>query len=184
MTPEEMAADAAGALAAGTNVTLVLRKGQKMPQKFPRGELLCENFDGSRCYSYSPLKVLAWLNRTGLVKVTATVAPNARLTAPDTAHSLRRLMNIACILEQRTYNHGDPPPDGYLAWHEWAAVQHKAGLRQRQCCRCGLWNYPQELSADTDECTDCAESLVTASSETAPPPTSPCGRSRGCPCAR
>ena len=51
MTPESMAADAAGALAAGTNMTLVRRKGQKMPPKFPRGELLCENFDGSRCYS-------------------------------------------------------------------------------------------------------------------------------------
>ena len=62
MTPEAMAADAAGALAAGTNMTLVRRKGQKMPPKFPRGEPLCENFDGSRCYSYSPLKVLAWIH--------------------------------------------------------------------------------------------------------------------------
>ncbi len=79
MTPEAMAADAAGALAAGTNMTLVRRKGQKMPPKFPRGELLCENFDGSRCYSYSPLKVLAWLNAMGLVKVIATVAPNTRI---------------------------------------------------------------------------------------------------------
>jgi hypothetical protein len=75
-TPEAMAADAAGALAAGTNMTLVRRKGQKMPPKFPRGELLSENFDGSRCYSYSPLKVLAWLSAMGLVKVTATKAPN------------------------------------------------------------------------------------------------------------
>jgi hypothetical protein len=80
MTPETMAADAAGALAAGTNMTLVRRKGQKMPPKFPRGELLCENFDGTRCYSYSPLKVLAWLSAMGLVKVTATAAPNAQVT--------------------------------------------------------------------------------------------------------
>lgn len=83
MTPEAMAADAAGALAAGTNMTLVRRKGQKMPPKFPRGELLCENFDGSRCYSYSPLKVLAWLSAMGLVKVTATAAPNAGVTGAE-----------------------------------------------------------------------------------------------------
>lgn len=25
-------------------------------------------------------------------------------------------------------------------------VQHKAGLRQKECGRCGLWKYPQELS--------------------------------------
>jgi len=80
MTPEALAAYAAGALAAGTNMTLVRRKGQKMPPKFPRGELLCENFDGARCYSYSPLKVLAWLSAMGLVKVTATQAPNAEIT--------------------------------------------------------------------------------------------------------
>ena len=94
MTPEAMAADAAGALAAGTNMTLVRSKGQKMPPKFPRGELLCENFDGSRCYSYSPLKVLAWLSAMGLVKVTATAAPNARLTAaaPDLLAALQALV--------------------------------------------------------------------------------------------
>lgn len=77
MTPEAMAADAAGALAAGTNITLVRRRGQKMPPKFPRGELLCESFDGTKCYSYDPLKVLAWLSAMGLVNVTATAAPNA-----------------------------------------------------------------------------------------------------------
>ena len=72
MTPEAMARDAASALADGTNMTLVRRKGGKMPPKFPRGELLCENFDGSRVYSHDPLKVLAWLSAMGLVKVTAT----------------------------------------------------------------------------------------------------------------
>ena len=77
MTPESMAADAAGALAAGTRMTLVRRQGVKMPPKFPRGELLCENYDGTRCYSYDPLKVLAWLSAMGLVKMTATKAPNA-----------------------------------------------------------------------------------------------------------
>lgn len=55
-------------------------------------------------------------------------------------------MNVACILEQSDYKPGDPAPEGYLAWHEWAEVQHKAGLRQVECGRCGLWRYPQELS--------------------------------------
>lgn len=39
---------------------------------------------------------------------------------------------------------GDPRPDGYLAFHEWAEVQHKGGLRQQQCSTCGLWFFPQE----------------------------------------
>ena len=59
-------------------------------------------------------------------------------------------MRVACVLEQDTYKPGDPAPDGYLAWHEWAEVQHKAGLRQKQCGRCGLWRYPQELSDKID----------------------------------
>lgn len=57
-----------------------------------------------------------------------------------------------CILEQNNYKAGDQAPEGYLAWHEWAEVQHKAGLRQKQCGRCGLWRYPQELSAHLDRC--------------------------------
>jgi len=73
VTPDEMAADAVAALFAGTNMTLVLAKGQKKPRKFPRGELLSENFDGSRCYSYSPLKVLAWLSAMRLIKAVKVV---------------------------------------------------------------------------------------------------------------
>ena len=45
---------------------------------------------------------------------------------------------------------GDQAPEGYLAWHEWAEVQHKAGLRQKECGRCGKWKYPQELSDQHD----------------------------------
>lgn len=45
---------------------------------------------------------------------------------------------------------GDQAQGGYLAWHEWAEVQHKAGLRQKECGRCGKWKYPQELSAKID----------------------------------
>jgi hypothetical protein len=41
---------------------------------------------------------------------------------------------------------GDPEPSGYLDWHAWAKVQHKAGLRQSQCARCCLWCYPQQMS--------------------------------------
>ncbi len=41
---------------------------------------------------------------------------------------------------------GDPPPSGYIAWMGWAEAQHKAGFRQAQCGRCGLWKFPQELS--------------------------------------
>jgi len=55
------------------------------------------------------------------------------------------------ILEQATYAPGDPAPQGYLAWHEWADTQHKAGLRQKECGRCGKWRYPQELSGQRDQ---------------------------------
>ena len=57
-------------------------------------------------------------------------------------------LRVVCILEQATYKPGDQAPEGYLAWHEWAEAQHKAGLRQQQCGRCGLWRYPQELSGE------------------------------------
>ena len=43
---------------------------------------------------------------------------------------------------------GDPAPSGYLESHEWARAQHKAGIRQRQCPKCNLWRYPQELSGE------------------------------------
>lgn len=55
-------------------------------------------------------------------------------------------MSVACILGQETYKPGDQPPDGYLAWHEWADVQRKAGIKQEQCGECGLWRTPQEMS--------------------------------------
>lgn len=55
---------------------------------------------------------------------------------------------VMCV--QPTFNPGDQAPDGYLAWHEWADVQHKAGLRQKECGRCGKWRYPQELSGTID----------------------------------
>lgn len=72
MTPEALAIDAAAAIQAGTRMTLLRGRGVKMPPKFPRGELLCENHDGTRAYSYDPMRVLAWLSAMGLVKVLAT----------------------------------------------------------------------------------------------------------------
>jgi hypothetical protein len=54
---------------------------------------------------------------------------------------------IACITP--SFKPGDPPPDGYLAWHEWAEAQRKAGIKQVQCGRCGLWKTPQELNSKT-----------------------------------
>ena len=50
---------------------------------------------------------------------------------------------------QSTYKPGDQPPGGYLAWHEWAEVQHKAGIKQVKCGKCGLWKTPQELRSKT-----------------------------------
>ena len=44
-----------------------------------------------------------------------------------------------------TFKAGDPPPSGYVAWHEWAKVQGRAGLRQRKCRRCDRYKFPQEL---------------------------------------
>jgi hypothetical protein len=49
-----------------------------------------------------------------------------------------------CIQVIPTFKAGDQPPKGYLAWHEWARVQLKAGLRQKRCIVCGLLRFPQE----------------------------------------
>lgn len=56
----------------------------------------------------------------------------------------------ALMLVGAEYKPGDQAPSGYLAWHEWADVQHKAGLRQRQCCACGKWAYPQQIASDRE----------------------------------
>jgi hypothetical protein len=53
---------------------------------------------------------------------------------------------------------GDPRPAGYAAWHEWAAAQHRAGLRQARCRNCGLWKFPQELR-DGRLCAACAAAV-------------------------
>lgn len=47
------------------------------------------------------------------------------------------------------YKPGDPPPSGYCDWHEWARVQHKAGLRQKRCDRCCRLRFPPEIATVT-----------------------------------
>ena len=53
-------------------------------------------------------------------------------------------MRVGCLLQIPEYKAGDQPPPGYLEWHEWAKTQHKAGLRQSRCPKCGKWRYSQE----------------------------------------
>ena len=57
----------------------------------------------------------------------------------------------AILTHQDGWKAGGPPPSDpsdYLGWQAWAEVQHKAGLRQKQC-GCGKWKFPQELSGKT-----------------------------------
>lgn len=79
MTPQEMATEAKAAMLAGTRLTMVRVRGIKLPPKFPRGELLCENHDGRNVYSYDPAKVIAWLNKYRLVAV-EILTPNVEVT--------------------------------------------------------------------------------------------------------
>ena len=58
-------------------------------------------------------------------------------------------LRIVHITASRGYAPGDPAPSDYLGWHEWARVQARAGLRQEPCGCCGLWCFPQQLSAQT-----------------------------------
>jgi hypothetical protein len=53
-----------------------------------------------------------------------------------------------CVLVTPIFKVGDPAPEGYLEWCEWAEVQHKAGLRQVQRV-CGRWHYPFEICKHT-----------------------------------
>ena len=61
-----------------------------------------------------------------------------------TAAKPRKPRSVVCLLAGEKYAPGGPAPEGYLAWHEWAGVQHRAGLRQRPCAGCGKWRFPQE----------------------------------------
>lgn len=61
-------------------------------------------------------------------------------TSPPTTSPMR-----ARLLVTLSYQPGDLPPEGYLQWHAWADVQHRAGIKQVECPTCGLWRTPQEL---------------------------------------
>lgn len=54
---------------------------------------------------------------------------------------------IVCVGSE--FKPGDPPPSGYNEWHEWAEVQHEAGLRQKKCAKCGKLKWPQQMSNQT-----------------------------------
>ena len=51
---------------------------------------------------------------------------------------------IACVLKSESYKVGDPPPSGYIARQEWAAVQTNGGLRQ-SLGPDNKWYFPQEM---------------------------------------
>lgn len=57
------------------------------------------------------------------------------------------------ICGSREFKPGDlpPPNEDYLAWHEWAEVQYRAGIKQVECGRCGRWKTPQELADFEDD---------------------------------
>lgn len=48
------------------------------------------------------------------------------------------------------YPKGSSPPADYVGWHDWAKAQFAHGLRQKQCPRCGLFKYPQEMANHVD----------------------------------
>ena len=52
---------------------------------------------------------------------------------------------LICLRVVPKFKAGDPAPDDYVAWHEWARVQYRSGLRQRPCAECGRWLFPQEV---------------------------------------
>jgi hypothetical protein len=80
MQPEQLGAACACAIISGTNITLVLPEGEKWPQSWPRGELLCVT-DKGRAYSFDPLKILGALQKMAKLnngyQQAAAAAPDA-----------------------------------------------------------------------------------------------------------
>ena len=58
-------------------------------------------------------------------------------------------MSRGVICMSEFYKKGDPTPEGYIAWHDWARIQYNAGLRQGKCPH-GKWLFPQEVPCDHD----------------------------------
>ena len=52
------------------------------------------------------------------------------------------IKSVLCYTPQ--FKVGDLPPDGYVAWHEWARVQYNGGLRQYHCTTTKKWEFPQK----------------------------------------
>jgi len=77
MTPAQMEAACLAAIPGGHGVTLSTPKGQKMPNGFPRGELLSENAQWVN-RSYKPEKVLRWLRENLLIEAVSDTAPSRR----------------------------------------------------------------------------------------------------------
>lgn len=44
-------------------ITLVFPRGFKRPVGFPRGELLCDNAERGRVYSFDPEKIIKWIRK-------------------------------------------------------------------------------------------------------------------------
>jgi uncharacterized coiled-coil protein SlyX len=44
-----------------------------------------------------------------------------------------------------------PPPEGYIAWHDWAEAQTNTGNKQKKCPNCNLWFFPSEKH-DEENC--------------------------------
>lgn len=64
MNVPELVAACAGAVLAGTTITLSLPVGAaRWPHGFPRGELLSVGSDGSKNAAFDPVKVLAWVQK-------------------------------------------------------------------------------------------------------------------------
>ncbi len=57
---------------------------------------------------------------------------------------------IVCTVPK--FKPGDTRPTGYMTFQEWARVQHKAGLRQAACPKCGRYYFPQEFDAHVAQC--------------------------------
>ena len=85
MSPEQLYKDAQEAKKQGSHcgMSLVFSKGNKHPPGFPRGELLCETERG-KLYSFSPDKVIRWLEKNGLIE------PNAELRRAATGADKNR----------------------------------------------------------------------------------------------
>lgn len=68
MKAEELAVKARKAIDDGTNMTLTMEKGTlKCLSGFPRGDLLLEQKDGRRAYSFNPQKIIDWLQVNNLI---------------------------------------------------------------------------------------------------------------------